>query len=116
MAQDPLASVCSSAPSVLAVALGHAGLLGSFGCVELLAGPGKGLPSPASMSLESFFFLVNPENIFQNSSEALFPLLALQGKLNHFFNYARVLLRNFVITLQQSISFNGTGTEEHSRT
>ena len=60
------------------------------------------------------FLLVSLENTFQNSSEALFPFLALQGKLNHFFDYAHMLLCSFVITLQQSISLNGNGIEEHT--
>lgn len=67
------------------------------------------------MSLESFFFLVSLEYIFQNSSEALFPFLTLQGTLNHFFNYAHTLLWSFAITLQQAISLDGKGTEERTR-
>lgn len=68
---------------------------------------GQGLQlSPASMPKIDFFFLVNRENIFQNSSSALFLFLILQGKRNHFFFIdAHMLLCIFVITPQQFISF-----------
>lgn len=86
---------------------------------ELLAGSGVVPAAPASMPSISFFFLVNLENIFQNSSSELFLFIILQGKRNHFFIDAHMLLRIFVITPQQFISFThlivAVRFEQHSR-